>query len=682
MEISILGSAADALQTLFEPYRLMMLGTGVILGLFLGIIPGIGGLVGMALLLPYTFTMDPYSAFAILLGMAAVVGTSDTIPAVLFGVPGTAGAQATVMDGNPMAKKGEAGRALGAAFMASLIGGLVGAGLLAAAIPVLRPMMRFIASPELLGFAVLGIAMVAVLSGTSPLRGLVAGGIGIMLSMVGSDPQSGTMRYTFDSLYLWDGLPVIPIVLGLFAIPELIDMTIRKTAISSGSYDTRAGTAQGVKDALSNWWLAVRGGGLGAAIGAIPGLGTAVVDWIAYGWAAQTVKDADRTFGKGDVRGVIAPESANNAITAGSLVPTIAFGVPGSASMAVLLSVFLIHGLVPGPDMLTKNLDVTYVMIWSVAIANILGAGICIVFSSQLAKIAALRYTLIIPPVLVFVFIGAYQSSQSWGDLFTLMGFVILGCAMRFLKWPRPPLILGFVLGGLMERYLFISNSRYGLDWLSRPVVIALLLTSLLIFVVPLIRNLGKSRGLRGVLASIGAPRFVLGDLLYVFIALTLVWMVATAATWEWSAQIGPVLVGSITLACCIVSFAAAVFSRKTKLAQKVTGFVANEVHMDSVADFSDLPLRQVWFRLLGFLGFIAFFMISTFLIGVYLTIPIFVAAYMQFEGEEPWPLTAGVSIGLTAAIYILFDWSLNIIWPTPLAANYLGSMSAWLAAF
>src|SRR5690606_38038971 len=263
MDISVLGAAAEALVALSDPFRLMMLGGGVLLGRFLGIVPGIGGLAGVALPLPFTFLMASYTAFAMLLGMSAVTGTSDTIPAVLFGVPGTAGAQATVMDGNPMARNGEAGRALSAAYTASLIGGLVGAFLLALTIPVLRPVMLHVGSPELLGFSVFGIAMVAVLSGSAPLRGLIAAGVGVLLSMIGADPQTGTLRYTFGNFCLWDGLPIVPLVLGLFALPELADLAIKRMAISDASkFDVRTGMAKGFADAIRNWWLVVRGGAL------------------------------------------------------------------------------------------------------------------------------------------------------------------------------------------------------------------------------------------------------------------------------------------------------------------------------------------------------------------------------------------------------------------------------------
>jgi TctA family transporter len=313
--------------------RLLFLFMGVLMGLLLGAIPGLGGLVGLAILLPFTFDMDPAMAFAIMLGLLSITSTSDTIPSVLFGVPGTAASQATILDGHPMAKKGEAGRALGAAYMASLIGGLFGAIVLAIMIPVIRPIVMSFGAPEFFMMGMLGISMVAVLSGGAPIKGLVAGAVGLLAGMVGMDPQSGTHRWVFGELYLLDGLPLVPVSLGLFALPEIADLVIRGTRIADVPSTAMKGVMTGVRDAFRNWILVIRCSALGVWIGAIPGLGSAVVDWFAYGHAMQSEKGAAESFGKGDVRGVIAPESANNAKEGGALVPTIAFGVPGSASV-------------------------------------------------------------------------------------------------------------------------------------------------------------------------------------------------------------------------------------------------------------------------------------------------------------------------------------------------------------
>src|SRR3984957_8340414 len=235
----MLSAAIQALHVVLEPMRLLIMAGGVVLGLSLGVIPGLGGVVALAILIPFTYNLDTYTSFALLLGMASVTTVSDLIPAVLFGVPGTVGAAATVLDGHPLAKSGQAARAFGAGFAASLIGGIFGAALLAVAIPGLRPVVIYLASPELLSFCIFGLSMVGVLSGKAPLKGLAAACLGLMLAMIGSDSQTGTLRWTFGSLYLWDHLPLIPVTLGLFALPELADMAIARTSIASGAPQTK-----------------------------------------------------------------------------------------------------------------------------------------------------------------------------------------------------------------------------------------------------------------------------------------------------------------------------------------------------------------------------------------------------------------------------------------------------------
>src|ERR1700730_13672427 len=228
MQPDMIASAVHALHLLLEPTRLLLLFVGVIIGLAIGVLPGLSGIVGLAMLIPFTYNLDEYTAFALLRGMAAVSTWSDFIPAVLFGVPGHVGAAATVIDGHAMARKGEAGRAFGAGFAASLAGGLVGALVLAVSVPVLRPLLLRIGSPELLAFSIFGLSMVATLSGRAPLKGLAAAALGLMVAMIGTGAQGSSARWTFDWLYLWDGMPLVPVTLGLFAIPELADMAITR----------------------------------------------------------------------------------------------------------------------------------------------------------------------------------------------------------------------------------------------------------------------------------------------------------------------------------------------------------------------------------------------------------------------------------------------------------------------
>jgi len=317
----------------------------------------------------------------------------------------------------------------------------------------------------------LGISMVAVLSGNAPVKGLIAGAIGLCVGMVGMDPQTGVLRWVFGQLYLWDGVPLVPVALGIFAIPEIVDLTIRGTRIADVPKERLQGVLIGIRDTFRNWFLVLRCGVVGVFVGAIPGLGASVVDWFAYGHAIQTEKGANETFGTGDVRGVLAPEAANNAKEGGALIPTIAFGVPGSASMALLLGAMTIQGLTPGSAMLTKDLAVTYTMIWSLAIANIFGTVACMLLTNTLAKIAMVRINLLTPLVVVIVVLASFQATRHWGDLWSLLFFSLLGWFMKRFSWPRPPLILGLVLSGIIENYLFISISRYGATWMLRPIV-------------------------------------------------------------------------------------------------------------------------------------------------------------------------------------------------------------------
>jgi TctA family transporter len=681
MEVSMLGAAGDALLMILDPYRLMMLSAGVIMGLVLGILPGIGGLAGVALLLPFTFSLDPYTAFALLLGLASTTATGDPIPAILFGVPGGAGSAATVLDGLPMAKRGEAGRALSAAYMSSMLGGIFGALLMAAMLPLLRPIMLYIGSPELLAFAALGISMVAVLSGNTPLRGLTAAGLGIMLAMIGSDPQTGTLRWTMGSLYLWEGLPLVPVVLGLFALPELCDLLISRTAIApTRMYDPRAGMWQGAKDCFRHWWLVLRCSWLGSALGAVPGIGGSVIDWLAYGHAIRSEKGAQQTFGRGDVRGVIASESANNAKEGGALIPTIAFGVPGSAGMAILLGAFLIHGLIPGPDMLTKHLSITYSMVWSIALANILGAGLCYAFSGQFALLATLRYTLILPCVLGIIYIGAFQGHRSWGDLYTLLIFGVLGWSMKQAKWPRPPLILGLVLGEVIERYMFISVQRYGIEWMLRPVVVVLFAFAILTLVRPLWEDVRANGGLGRMVTGFGRPRFRAADLFYVFMIAVVGAMVVQAVGWGFSAKIVPLIVGGMALTFATLGLLNQVFripatERVRTLGDDAKEDVEQKIHMDLASDTAHLSRRVVLTRAAIFFGWLVAFMASMATIGLIPTVPLFVIAFMRIENREPWKLVLPQAILLTIFIYVVFDRLLTIPWPSTLIGTWIPAL-------
>jgi TctA family transporter len=667
-----LHSAKEALFIILNPTRMLYLFAGVCMGLALGILPGIGGVAGTALLLPFTYNLDPPTAFALLLGLGATTTTADPIAAILFGAPGHAASAATTLDGYPMTRRGEAGRALGASYMAALIGGLFGAALMAIALPIMRPIILFIGSPELLGIAVFGISMVAVLSGNAPLRGLTFACFGMMLRMIGTDPQSGTLRWTMDTLYLWDGLPLVPLTLGIFALPELCDLAIgRMAVVQEGKtvLDTKSGMVAGIKDCLDNWFLILRCSWLGSAMGAIPGIGASVIDWISYGHALRTEKGAAQTFGTGDVRGVIAAESATNAREGGALVPTVAFGVPASAGMAILLGAFLIHGLVPGPEMLTKHLDLTYSMVWSIAIANILGSGLCFLFSGQLAKVATLRYTLFMPAVLSLIYIGAFEATRNWGDIFSLMFFGMLGWAMKHFKWPRPPFVLGFILGDVIERYMFISIERYGIGWMLRPFVIIMFILAGLSLLRPLLQDIRNHGGLKTMVTQWGKPQFSSDNLFPAALLCLFIIMLSQSFDWAFAARIIPTIVGTGAIIFCSLSLINEIFGAHNAGDAEVAG-ATKKIHMDIASKTGHLPGKVVLGRGFLFFGWMAGFAACMALIGLIPTVPVFIIAFMRLEGREPWKIVIPMATCVVLLIYVVFDQLLAIPWPPTLAGT------------
>lgn len=470
------------------------------IGLTIGAIPGLGGNLGLALLIPFTFGMEPLAAFALLLGMHSVVHTGSPIPSILFDTPGAGPAAATCLDGYPMAQKGEAGRALGATFASSGVGGVIGALAMAITIPVIRPIVLAFGPPEFFMLAMLGLAFIASVSGESIARGLIAGAVGLIISFVGMDPQTGVVRFGFGQLYLWEGIKLVPVVIGLFALAEVIDLGKKgtKSIAQVQAYEAKGGMWQGVKDTFIHWWLVLRCSIIGDIIGMIPGLGGDAASFIAYGHAQQTSKHPEE-FGKGTVEGVLAPESANNSKEGGALIPTLAFGVPGSSGMAILLGAFMILGLAPGPEMLTKHLDLTFSMVWMLVIANVLAALACLATANHLAKITFIRSSILIPFILVFGLVGSYLTTNHMGDLIItlLMGF--LGYGMKKYDYPRASLILGLILGEIAENNLHLSLNLFGPAFLLRPMTLIILAIAALPIVFPWFKKAGKKEGKEGV---------------------------------------------------------------------------------------------------------------------------------------------------------------------------------------
>lgn len=476
-------AAFAALGSFLDPAMLLFLMLGVFAGLLVGVIPGLGGTGAVAILLPFIFVLEPTQAMALIIGAVAVVHSSDTISSVLMGIPGSASASVLLLDGHEMAKQGKAAKALSIAFMASMFGGVIGAIGLTIAIPLARPLVLAFGSPEIFMLTVLGISLTALLSKGNLLKGMLAGVFGVLLGQIGAAPTSPDYRFTFDSLFLTEGLDLVAVALGIFGIAEVIALVARRTAISSAS-GLGTGWMEGIRAVFTHWTHIIRGSLIGIWAGVLPGVGATAGTWMAYGQAQATAKGKDKKkFGKGDPRGIIAPESANNAVEAGDLIPTLLFGIPGGAPAALLLGALLLYGIEPGPRMITNNLDVIYVIIWSFAIASVVGSLLCFLMAKPLAKLSFVRFPLLAAGLIPILFMSGFQEAQQLPIFWVMLILGLVGWLMKMFHIPRAPFLIGFVLSIPLERYYYLTANLYTVsEWVFRPgvlVMIAILMAPL-----------------------------------------------------------------------------------------------------------------------------------------------------------------------------------------------------------
>ncbi|MEX0311810.1 MAG: tripartite tricarboxylate transporter permease [Tateyamaria sp.] len=661
-----LPALSDAAALILQPVVLGYLVLGVVMGLCIGVFPGLGGIAGLSLLLPFMFGMDPVLGLALMIGMVAVVPTSDTFASVLMGIPGSSASQATVLDGFPMAKKGEAARALSAAFASSLFGGLVGAAFLTVFILVARPIVLEFRTPELLMITIFGLSMVGILAGRVALKGIAAAGLGMMIGTIGEGDSAGELRMaTYDLPYLVDGLKLVIVGLGIFAVPEIVALLRQDRSISDRS-PLGGGWLSGVKDWFANIWLSVRCSIIGVVVGVIPGLGGSVVDWIAYGHSVQTTKDKSK-FGHGEIRGVIGPESSNNAKEGGGLVPTLLFGIPGSGSMAIFIGAIALLGsgnIEVGPSMLKNNLDITYAIVWLLALANVVGTLICIGASGGIARLTTIPFALLAPFLFMIISFAAFQSGQDLMDLVALFAIGLLGIMMRRFDWSRPAFLIGFVLSNPAETYanqaVQIAQSRFrrgfedGIDYIFSPIVIVLVIITVLSVVVGL--RQAKTIMAEGEVDS-GSKRapmiFLLVVLAYLVVAFTNAAMIPDYAAAD---RVFPRFVGGVTIIALLIL-----------LVQMMLRPETHPLFADREQTDADVNAHGLWQTL----GWFAGLLVLSAVLGFILALAIFLFAFMRVRAGRSLGFAAlytGVGIGFMCAMAGL----LNRDFPQGLLQSYV----------
>lgn len=482
---------------------LLYLMAGVLLGLTFGVIPGLGGTTALALLIPVTYTLDPLDAMYLAGGVMGATSFGGSISAILLNTPGTAPNAATTFDGYPLARQGKAGLAIGASATASAMGGLIGLFTLLLFIPVAREVVLSFGSSEFFLLTILGLAAIAVSVKGKLLRGLISGCVGLLLAFTGANQFTGDTRFTAGIDYLWDGIPLVPALTGLFAISQMIELALKGGSVADEGTRLEAakmritGVGEGILAVFRHWPVLLRGSVIGTVIGAVPGLGGTVAAFLAYSSTAQTAKDRD-TFGTGNIKGVIAPESANNAKDGGSLIPTVAFGIPGSAETAIFLAILVLHGMEPGPSILLHNEREIYGLIVALTFSAVGASLIGLALSRVLVLITRVDVNVVVPVVVTLSLTGVYVLEGRMADVLLTVLLGLLGYLMIRFDYPRLTLVIAFVLGETAERSFhqvrLISDGQVVQYMLERPVSVVLIIATIITFLLPAMRKLPRRR--------------------------------------------------------------------------------------------------------------------------------------------------------------------------------------------
>lgn len=481
-----------ALDVIFDPLHLVYIFLAMLLGLVAGIFPGLGGPVALALLIPITFPLDANVALMILAANLGGTAFGGSITAILLNTPGDAPNAATLFDGYPLTRQGRAGEALGASAMASASGAILGVALLLVTIPFIRQLTVAFHSVDIFWLALLGLATIAVVTRGSILADLIAGGLGLMLAFHGLNPVTGTARFTWGQNYFLSGIPLIPLIIGLFAVAEMVKLIGEGSTIAQEDVISGGGVLKGVRSVVENWNVFLRSSLIGWIIGVVPGAGGTVANFLAYLQAQGTSDDPD-SFGKGNIQGVIASEAANDAKDGGSMVPTLGLGIPGSASTAVIIGAFIINGVTPGPLLFQENLQLVFIIVFALVIANVLTSMIGLISAKYLVRVTRISITTVAPIVIVVALIGSFVVRNQIGDVALALVFGLVGLLMIKVDASRVALIIAVVLAPIAEqnfhRALQVSRGDPAILY-ARPLSLVLVVLTLLVLLYPVFRTI------------------------------------------------------------------------------------------------------------------------------------------------------------------------------------------------
>ena len=465
----------------FDVNLLFLIFATTILGVIIGVLPGLGSTTGAALLLPFTLTMEPVHAITVLTTIYVSATFAGSITAILINTPGTSAAAATTFDGYPLAQRGEAGRALGIAVVASTIGGIFSVIVLCIAAPMLARVAYEFRPPEYFALTVFGLSMLASISAGGAVKNIIGGVFGVWLATIGAERVTGIERYTFGHYELYEGLAFVPVFIGLFAMSELLMQSKRLKDVAE-AIGLKAVKLPTKEDYKKIWRTVLRSCGIGTFIGILPAEGATVASMIGYSEARRWSKNKEE-FGKGSVEGIAGAEAANNAATGGAMVPTMVLGIPGSGTTAIILVGLMVHGLRPGPYLFTEQVDTVYQIFGAMLVANVMFLFMGLYAAKFFARISLIPTTLLWPIVFALCVIGAYSLNSSLLDIWIVMAFGVLGFFARRHGFAVAPIAVGLILGEMVETNLQNSLKMFDGEWwliFTQPLAVVFLVLACL----------------------------------------------------------------------------------------------------------------------------------------------------------------------------------------------------------
>jgi TctA family transporter len=694
--VDFLSGLTQALDSMQSWTFLLAFLLGCLNGMLTGLLPGLGGSVGIALMIPFTYGMDTASAMGLFVAALAGQSFCGSITAILLNVPGSSPSAATTIDGYPLARQGRGGFAIGISASASFLGSVIGTICLIALIPVVRPIVLAFSFPEFTLLGILGLTIIAMASRGSLLKGVVAGLIGVLFSFVGFAPIGGDVRYVFDQPSLFSGLDVVIVLVGMFAVTEALQLLRTNQSVAHDIGQARFGHRQvweGVGYTLRQPWLLLRSSLIGTGVGLVPAVGGTVAAFLAYFQAAKTVRNP--RFGQGDPRGVLAPEASNDAKDSGSALPSLLFGIPGSSDWAIVMGAMVIHGVTPGPNLIRESPDIVWIAIIVLVAASLLSSALGLLFAPQLLHITRVRPGILSPIVLMLAVVGAYALNFSITDVIVSICFGLLAYAMRAINMPLIPVILGFILGPLVERSFLQTLSSTGPSaFFTRPIALVLMLLTVAVVVYEIVssRRAGSrepeaaERGVRsatepGSLALMGG------------FGLLAVFAVVLAADFTPEGRLFPVITATVMFvlvaAYLAISLVPSLRHRfggvisdgggfediRSQMEHEAADLVSHEqgarvaeagsADSGSGASPAAGPVdtevkdedaepetqRRLWVSL----GLVVVTLIGSIAIGVALTVPIVLVLFLRLVTRESWRATAATAVLTSAAFYFVF---------------------------